>query len=78
MTNSHGHVTIVDRRPPKPQVEIVGRIYNIVPPAEPESQFSRVNIEPEDTEDAEVVEAKVVKSRRGKRPVVTSEVAETE
>ena len=74
MTYSHGHITIVDRRPPKPPVEIVGRIYNIVQEPEPETHFSRVNIEPEDVEE---IEAKVVKGRRGKRPVITSEVAET-
>ena len=73
---THSHITIVDRRPPKPQVEIVGRIYNIVQEPEPETKFSRVNIDPEDIEDGEI-EAKVVKGRRGKRPVITSEVAET-
>lgn len=59
---------------------VVGHIYNIVQDVEPEAKFSRVNIEPEDIEDgAEVVEAKVVKGRRGRRPTVnTSEVAETE
>lgn len=77
MTNTHGHVTIVDRRPPKPPVEIVGRIYNIVPPVEPEAQFSRVNLDAEDVEDDAEVEAKVVKGRRGRRPVVTSDLAET-
>ena len=76
MTNSHGHVTIVDRRPPVRERIIVGQIYNIVPEPEPEAKFSRVNIEPEDVEGGEV-EAKVVKGRRGRRPVVTSEVAET-
>jgi len=78
LTNSHGHVTIRDKRPPVPAAEFVGRIYNIVQDPEPETQFSRVNIEPEDVEDGEVVEAKVVKARRGRRPTVTaSEVAET-
>lgn len=77
MTNSHGHVTIMDRRPPQPRTEVVGRIYNIVQDPEPEAKFSRVNIEPEDVEDE--VETKVVKPRRGRRPTVTaSEVAETE
>lgn len=77
MTISHGHVTIIDKRPPVPATEFVGRIYNIVQDPEPETKFSRVNIEPEDIEGGEV-EAKVVKGRRGRRPVVTSEVAETE
>ena len=76
MTNSHGHVTIVDRRPPQQERIIVGHIYNIVQDVEPEPKFSRVNIEPEDIEDGEV-EAKVVKARRGRRPTVASEVAET-
>jgi len=72
-------VTIIDKRPPTPRVEIVGRIYNIVEQVEPEAQFSRVNLEPEDVEGGQVaeVEAKVVKGRRGRRPVITSEVAET-
>lgn len=78
MTNSHGHLTIVDKRPPQFARQTVGRIYNIVQDPEPETKFSRVNLEPEDVED-EVVETKVVKGRRGRRPVVTaSEVAETE
>lgn len=78
MSNSHGHVTIVDKRPPVPAPMIVGHIYNIVQDPEPDTKFSRVNLEPEDVED-EAVETKVVKGRRGRRPVVTaSEVAETE
>lgn len=59
---------------PRPQVETVAKLFPIMNEPEPETQFSRVNIEPEDVEQ---VEAKVVKARRGRRPVVTSEVAET-
>lgn len=80
MTNSHGHVTIIDRRPPQRSVEVIGHIRSIVQDVEPqETHFSRVNIEPEDKEDGVVaeVEAKVVKARRGRRPTVTTEVAET-
>ena len=58
----------------------VAHIYNIVQEPEPETKFSRVNIEPEDVADETEpqAEAKVVKARRGRRPTVkTSEVAET-
>jgi len=77
LTYQHGHLTVVERRPPLPQREVVGHIYNIVPEAEPESRFPRINIEPEDLEEDEV-ETKVVKARRGRRPVIASEVAEVE
>ncbi len=79
MSNSHGHVTVVEKRPPQRPVMTVAHIYNIVQEPEPETRFPRINIEPEDVEDAVEVEAKVVKGRRGRRPTVKpSEVAETE
>ena len=59
---------------PQPQTTFVAKLYPIMNEPEPETQFSRINIDPEDVE---AVEAKVVKGRRGKRPVITSEVAET-
>jgi len=55
----------------------VATLWPIIPEPEAESRFSRINVEPEDVEEPSEVEAKVVKSRRGRRPVITSEVAET-
>lgn len=76
MSYTHTHVTVRECPPPIPQTEIVGRIYNIVQPVEEDASLSRVQLDAEDTEDGEV-EAKVVKARRGRRPVAASEVAET-
>lgn len=75
MSTSHTHVTVRDCPPPQREAEVVATLFAIIPEAEPETQFSRVNIEPEDIEDE--AETKVVKPRRGRRPAAATEVAET-
>lgn len=69
------HITVRETRPPRRESVVVAQLFPIVNEPAPESRFSRINIEPEDL--ADPVEAKVVKAHRGRRPVITAEVAET-